>query len=340
VETLDAIQEGFALPINEPSQASEARRIASRLAARFGFSEIQTGEVALVTTEAATNLLKHATAGMLVMRALRSGSNHCIELIALDHGPGISDPERCMVDGFSTASSPGTGLGAIRRLSTTFDFYSIPTKGTVLFSRIWSAPPAREAFETGGIGVPKSGETICGDAWGSDVDGERLSVAVIDGLGHGPDAAVASHAALAAFRRSPGRTPAEIIESMHGALRSTRGAAIAIASINRDRGRVLYCGVGNISGTILSAGRIQRMVSHNGTVGHALRKVQEFQYTIEPNDLLVMHSDGISAGWTIEEYSGVLRHHPAILAASIYRDHCRGRDDATVVVVRPVRGEP
>ena len=340
METLDAIQEGFALPITEPSQASEARRIATRLATRFGFGETRAGEVALVATEAATNLLKHAAGGMLVMRALGSGSNHCVEILALDHGPGVIDPEQCMVDGYSTVSSPGTGLGAIRRLSTEFDFYSILTRGTVLFSRIWKIDRPREAFDIGGIGVPKSGEMICGDAWGSDIEGERLGVAVIDGLGHGPDAAAASHAALAVFRRSAGLSPAQIIERMHPALRSTRGAAIALATINRDRGTVVYCGVGNISGTILSAGRIQRMVSHNGTVGHALRKVQEFHYTIQPNDLMVMHSDGISAGWTIEEYSGVLRHHPGILAASIYRDHCRGRDDATVVVVRPVRGEP
>ena len=339
METLDDIQEGFALPISESSQASEARRIAARLAARFGFDSTGVAEVALIATEAATNLMKHSTDGMLVVRALRRGTSHGIEILTVDHGPGMADPESCMVDGFTTSSSPGTGLGAIRRRSGEFDLYSIPGKGTVLLSRIWNIPPPEEAFQIGGIGVPKRGETVCGDAWGSDIEGERLVVAVIDGLGHGPDAATASHAALAAFRQVSANTPAAIIERMHLALRSTRGAAIAVAAINRDKGQVTYCGVGNISAAIMSAGRVQRPVSHNGTVGHTLRKVQEFSYAIEPDDILVMHSDGVSTGWTIDEYPHILGHHPSVIAASIYRDHCRHRDDATVVAIRPVRGE-
>jgi anti-sigma regulatory factor (Ser/Thr protein kinase) len=339
VETLDDIQEGFALPINESSQAAEARRIAARLAARFGFDSTGAAEVALVTTEAATNLIKHAINGLLVVRALRIGSSHGIEILTVDHGPGMADPERCMVDGYTTSSSPGTGLGAIRRRSQEFDIYSIPRKGTVLFARIWNSPPPIEAFRIGGINVPKSGETICGDAWGSDIEGERLAVTVIDGLGHGPDAAVAAHAALAAFRRAPGLSPASIIERMHSALRSTRGAAVAVASIDRDRGTVTYCGVGNISAAIISSGPIQRPVSHNGTVGHTLRKVQEFTYTIAPDDIMVMQSDGVSAGWTIAEYPRIQAFHPSVIAASLYRDHCRGRDDATVVALRPVRGD-
>lgn len=338
METIDEIQEGFALPISESSQASEARRISARLAARIGFDDTRAAEVALVATEAATNLIKHATNGMLVVRALRTGDDHAIEILTVDHGPGMADPDRCMVDGFSTRSSPGTGLGAIRRGSSEFDLYSIPQKGTVLLSRIWDDPQPPEAFQVGGISVPKPGETSCGDGWGHHIEGRRLLVTVIDGLGHGPEAAKAAHAALGAFRRASSKSPAAIVEHMHGALRSTRGAAVAIAMIDSDSGRVTYCGVGNISAAIVSSGPMQRPVSHNGTVGHTLRKVQEFSYTIEPDDLLIMHSDGVSTSWTIDEYPRILAHHPATIAASIYRDHNRDRDDATVVAVRPLRG--
>lgn len=338
METLDDIQEGFALPINESSQASEARRIATRLATRLGFDKTGAAEVALVATEAATNLVKHAIDGLLVVRALQIGASQGVEILTVDRGPGMADPERCMVDGITTGSSPGTGLGAIKRRSHEFDLYSLPRKGTVLLARIWNAPRQEEGFQVGGIGVPKGGETICGDAWGKEIDGQRMIVTVIDGLGHGPDAAVAAHAALLAFRRSSECSPADIIERMHAALRSTRGAAVAVALIDRDHGRVTYCGVGNISAAILSSGPVQRPVSHNGTVGHTLRKVQEFTYGIEPDDILVMHSDGISTGWTIDEYPRILGHHPAVIAASIYRDYNRDRDDATVVAVRPLRG--
>jgi hypothetical protein len=123
-------------------------------------------------------------------------------------------------------------------------------------------------------------------------------------------------------------------------LRSTRGAAAAVAEIDLFRRQVRYAGVGNISGSILAGGKSQSLVSHNGTVGHEMRRVQEFTYPWPPDALLVLHSDGLATQWRLDRHPGLAARHPGLVAGVLYRDHARGRDDVTVVVARQERHEP
>ena len=99
-------------------------------------------------------------------------------------------------------------------------------------------------------------------------------------------------------------------------------------------GRVRYAGVGNISGSILGGPSNRGLSSQNGTIGVQVRRVQEFQYEWPPRGVLVMHSDGLTNRWSLDAYQGLAARHPAIIAAALYRDCLRGRDDATVVVVK------
>jgi hypothetical protein len=100
---------------------------------------------------------------------------------------------------------------------------------------------------------------------------------------------------------------------------------------------VRYAGVGNIATTLWAPGETRSLVSHNGIVGHEMRKVQVFEYPLPPQGMLVMHSDGVSTRWQLEKYPGLALRDPAVVAAVLYRDFCRGRDDATVVVAREIR---
>jgi anti-sigma regulatory factor (Ser/Thr protein kinase) len=122
--------------ITEPSHTAEVRRFATQLAQAAGFNESEAGGVALVTTELATNLLKHASSGEIVVRPVVHGRVPGVELLALDRGLGISNLAQCLRDGYSTAGSPGTGLGAIARLATEFDIQSQPGKGTAVMARL------------------------------------------------------------------------------------------------------------------------------------------------------------------------------------------------------------
>lgn len=322
--------------ISEPSHVAEVRRFTSQLAGATGFNEAQAGAVALVTTELATNLLKHASSGEIVVRPIVERGIAGVELLALDQGSGIANLAESLRDGYSTAGSPGTGLGAITRLAAEFDIQTQPGKGTAAMARLWSAkldgPDDNIAF--GAICKPMRGETRCGDGWGCELLADRCILALVDGLGHGTGAAAAAELAMASVRQHRAKAPASIVQYAHDALRATRGAALAVAEINWAQQSVRYCGIGNISATIIAGDNLRHLVSYNGTAGHEARKIVEFTYPWNANALLVMHSDGLMTRWNLQAYPGLLQRHPSLIAGVLYRDFVRGRDDVTVLAAK------
>src|SRR6266498_3767640 len=323
--------------IRETSRVAEARREVTGLARTVGFNESEIGRVALVVTEAATNLVKHTPQGQLLARAFDRDGAAIIEVLVLDQGPGMVNVGESLRDGYSTSGSPGTGLGAIKRLSDEFDIYSIPGKGSALVAQLWSRRqpsgnrPAQ--FEIGAVCLPKPGEVACGDAWAVEWRGGHCVILVADGLGHGADAAVAAMTAVNALRTRPQLAPAALIEFAHGALRSTRGAALAVADLDLSR-EVRYAGIGNISGVLHAQGGVRHLVSHSGIVGHEARKIQEFVYPWSQDALLIMHSDGLATHWNLDQYPGLAGRHPSLIAGVLYRDFTRGHDDVTVNVAK------
>ncbi len=261
-------------------------------------------------------------------------------MLALDRGPGMPDVARCLHDGYSTAGTSGTGLGAIKRLADFIDVWSAPT-GTALVARLWTGTrrlPRSGSFVVGAVTVPTAGESVCGDAWAVEQAGGRVYFLVADGLGHGPEAAAAAGTAVRLFRASMGQGPGEILPILHQRMRSTRGVAAAIAVVDLDAGVVQYAGVGNIAGLILADGTGRSMVSHNGIVGHEARKFQSFSYPFPVTATLVMHSDGLRSRWDLNAYPGLIARDPALIAGILYRDFQRGRDDVTVLVARAAGG--
>jgi anti-sigma regulatory factor (Ser/Thr protein kinase) len=326
--------------IQEGSQVFEARRATGEVAQRLGFSDVEIGEVALAVTEAATNLVKHAQQGQLLVRALEHGSIAGLELLALDSGPGIQNVSQSLHDGFSTAGSPGTGLGALTRIADQFDIYSLPGKGTVLRLAMWrgKALPTPEV-EIGAVCQPKSGEEVSGDDWGLATRPRKYTLTLADGLGHGPDAHKAARVAIDTLYRFPNVSPATLLENIHAAARPTRGAAVAVCELDQEQRVCRFAGVGNIGCTVIVDTVARHMVSHNGTVGHSVRKIQEFAAPWPQNAILVMHSDGVSTQWDLEAYPGLSARHPSLIAAVLYRDFSRHRDDATVVVATQRRAK-
>src|SRR5205085_5525334 len=131
---------------------------------RAQFDTTAAGNLAIIVTEAATNLVKHTSGGEIQLRAVRDGAQRGVWVLALDSGPGIADVARSLRDGYSTAGSPGTGLGAVARLATRFDIHS-SARGTALLAELWTdgrPPMQREGVEVGVVSVPKPGEHECG----------------------------------------------------------------------------------------------------------------------------------------------------------------------------------
>jgi anti-sigma regulatory factor (Ser/Thr protein kinase) len=334
----------MSIGVSDASQVGEVRRAATRAADAAGLDETRRGEVAIVATELANNLVRYGRDGRVLLQVISTAGGVHVEIIALDAGPGMQNVQRCLQDGFSTGGTPGTGLGAVRRLSTEFDIYSAPGSGTVVLSRVAARPPAaaagprpRASFQWAALSLPAPNESVCGDAWRVVERDNEIAVMLADGLGHGPFAAEAAEHAARVFQEHPFAEPRTFIENAHRAISGTRGAAVAAASSSSSLpARTLrYAGVGNIAGTVLSAAAYGRgLVSHNGTVGAQVRKVQQLDYPWPDGSLLIMHSDGLQGRWGVEKYPGLLARHPAVIAAVLYRDFVRGRDDVTVSVVR------
>jgi anti-sigma regulatory factor (Ser/Thr protein kinase) len=322
--------------IGEPSEIAAARRAGGDLARKLDFDDTLAGRVALVITEAATNIVKHAGHGEILLRMVMHADVPGIEILAIDSGPGMANFALNMEDGNSTAGTYGVGLGAIRRQSSEFDVYSAPDAGTVLCMVIWKGPLGESTprCKVGAVCLPIAGEDECGDAWSAVESDGCLSVLVADGLGHGPMAAQASRFAVDAVEQRPGSLPADMMRDIHAALHRTRGAAVAVARIDFHTGELRFAGIGNIAASVHQAGARHHLVSHNGIVGSNMRKVQEFALPWSADALLVMHSDGINTRWDLERYTGLANCEPSVIAAVLYRDFARLRDDVSVIVVR------
>ncbi|MES2898848.1 MAG: ATP-binding SpoIIE family protein phosphatase [Pseudomonadota bacterium] len=325
-----------AFHIGELSEIASARRAGNDLARQLGFDETRTGQLAIVITEAATNIVKHAVEGVILIRSLEHEGQAGIEIVAIDKGPGMENVALRMQDGHSTAGTYGVGMGAISRLSSEFDIYSSPGCGTALLMVLWAtgAGSARPRWQLGAVCLPIGGEDVSGDAWDIGQSPGGLTIATADGLGHGPEAALASERAVEAIAAHAGSSAAALVTLAHEKLRGTRGAALAVSVIDADKGTLCFAGVGNIAGSILHDAGRNHLMSHNGIVGSNLRKVQEFVHPWSPGALLILHSDGLATRWDVDSYPGLRMRHPALVAAVLYRDFVRGRDDAMILVVR------
>lgn len=328
------ISPSTAIFVRDPSHVGMVRRAAADLVRNLGFDEPAAGRVAIVATEAANNLLKHARNGRILLRRLSQAEGAGVEILSVDEGPGMHDVARCMADGYSTAGSPGTGLGAISRLASAFDIYSKSGSGTVLVAQLWSQTARRGPLKMGAVCLPMHEGEPCGDAWASQVNSEGIQILVADGLGHGPLAAKAAVEAVRVFHSHPGLAPAALVRALHEPLRHTRGASLAVTELNNTAGVIRHSGLGNISGVSVGPGSVQSMVSHNGIVGHEVHTVAEFTYSWGSERTLILHSDGLLSRWKLDSYPGLIARHPALIAGVLYRDFLRGRDDVTVVVAR------
>jgi anti-sigma regulatory factor (Ser/Thr protein kinase) len=322
------------LPVQDGSQVGSSRRAAVVEAERLGAAESEAGKVALIVTELATNLARHGGGGELLLRSLVEPTP-ALEIIALDRGPGMASVEQAVRDGYSTGGTNGVGLGAVRRMADHCEIYSVDGAGTAVLARIRLAGVVRPPDPpVAGVSVAKHGEAVCGDAWVWAAGDQGWSVMVADGLGHGAEAAAASAEAVRLFRSRPGEPAADVLAAADEAMRHTRGAAVAIAEVRPARGELTFTDVGNIGGTLLAPEGPRSLVSLAGIVGHGGRKIQTFSYPWPKGSVLVMYSDGLQTRWTLDRYPALRGRDPALLAAVLYRDFARGRDDVTVVAGR------
>ena len=180
---------------------------------------------------------------------------------------------------------------------------------------------------------PCLGERLSGDAVVIVPLNEGLLVAIVDVLGHGPEANELTHIIDAYLSRYGTSDVSGLMKRLHQHLKGTRGAAVGLCAIDAVTGCIHYVGIGNT--TARRFGKEEtRLVSQDGVLGQNMRTPQQQTLQLEPGDLIVLHTDGVSERFTSDDYPGISSHAPKEVASNIVHRFGKDHDDAACVAVR------
>lgn len=329
----------ISLPVTEISQVGAARRKALHESETLGLPIEARERLALVVTEAGTNLVRHARGGEILLILRGRGESAGVDVVAVDEGPGLADIQAAMTDGYSTAEAGergiGGGLGAIARMSDAFDIYSDP-KGTTVAITIGKLDRDPEgAVEVASLIVPKPEFSVGGDAYGLRHEADRTVIMLIDVLGHGPAAASEAEKAVAAFAETAGASLEETELEISAALRGGRGAAALFVELPHAAGRLRAMGLGNVRGEIaVVEGSRFGIPSAPGIVGATAKPPRVTEHDWPNQAMLLLSTDGLRGGERTPEPSSLFFREPLTIAATLYKRRRRGTDDCGVVVAR------
>ena len=163
-------------------------------------------------------------------------------------------------------------------------------------------------------------------------------VALIDGLGHGPEARAAASAAAALLEAHASDSVLVLVQRCHDALRKTRGAAMSLASFRTEDSSMTWLGIGNVGGVlVLGNGELAAGIgARGGVVGYQIPMLRASTVHVSPGDTLIMATDGIRGGFTADL---AINHEPQEIAESTLARFAKGSDDAHVVVARYLGGQ-
>jgi negative regulator of sigma-B (phosphoserine phosphatase) len=180
---------------------------------------------------------------------------------------------------------------------------------------------------------PCQGEFLSGDAVVIQTLEHGLFLAMVDVLGHGPEAHELTHVIDAYLDRFSAADVVGVMQRLHQHLKGTRGAAVGLCAIDAATGRLDYAGIGNTA--IRRFGAVEtRLVSQDGVLGQNMRTPKLQMLQLEPGDLIVLYTDGVSDRFTTKEYPGVSHHAPADVARNIVQRFGKDHDDAACIAVR------
>jgi len=194
--------------------------------------------------------------------------------------------------------------------------------------------------EWGVAGLPAKGQRQSGDRYLVQPLAKGVLLAVVDGLGHGPEAAAAAEVAIRTLQGHAVEPGISLVGRCHERTRETRGVVIGLASIDGVRGTLTWLGVGNVEGLLISPAdrqgpRRQTLVSRPGIVGARLPPLAASVVPLTPGDLVIFATDGIrcDSGWQV-----ILTDPPQRIADRILAAYSKETDDALVLVSRYLGG--
>jgi len=321
-----------------PGDVSRAAEVGKNLAAAFGFPAVHSEEIALVITELAANLMRHASGGIIRVMRAADGDRQGIEIQSLDNGPGISDIEKAMTDGYSTAGGLGLGLGTVNRLMDEFEIHPGTHGGAHIVCRRWQrSRPSLSGYRGIAFGaatrsyrhLPENGDTFLFKQW----NGNAL-VGVIDGLGHGPFAQRASQVARLYIDQHYDQPLTALFRGAGRACLATRGVVMALAGFDLANQKLTVASVGNVEVRLVGSPQHFNLIVRRGIVGLNAPDPVPAEHPWTAETLLIIHSDGVPARWNWNELAEFQSAPPAVIASQLLARFGKIDDDATVIVAR------
>ncbi len=338
---VDATYISFAA--DDRSYFSITKREIHRIAQQCGISPTRINEIDIIVSELTSNLYKHSVGGGELLAGLFTDDRGCyLEIISIDNGPGFKNTEKMLADGYSSSSTLGHGLGSIKRLSDTFDIYSLSGWGTIILSRVYKEPLPelplpKSAINFKALVVAKPGEMVSGDGSYFQLTDTGFKILVADGLGHGPQANLAVNEAVKAFKECTETTATETIRYIHQAIKKTRGIVGYVVLYNTTTRTWNAAGVGNIGTKWIGGLNIKPQMCYNGIIGHNIpNTINDTYLKQEEYQQFIACSDGIRSRWTPANLAMINRHDSVMLAAAIYKEFARRTDDMSVVVCKVI----
>jgi anti-sigma regulatory factor (Ser/Thr protein kinase)/serine/threonine protein phosphatase PrpC len=326
------------IEVVHPSDVGAARRAARALAETLGFAPTACEEIALAVTEIATNLVRHAHGGKLILTSLAAEGRPGLQVESQDEGPCIRDVEQALADGFSTAGSRGAGLGAVNRLMDELEITSARRRGTRIVCRKWLREHVASVricpLAFGAATQPRLNGEMNGDAFVIKQWAESALVGLIDGLGHGQFAHRAAQAARQYVEGHFDLPLAQIFRGTCRACRATRGVVMALARFDWARERIVFASVGNIEARVLTQAEPVRFIIRRGIVGLNAPSPVVTEHPWPPGNVLVLHSDGLRTHWGWKDFPGLAGQPADVAAQALLQALAKAEDDATALVIR------
>jgi hypothetical protein len=184
---------------------------------------------------------------------------------------------------------------------------------------------------------PCLGERVSGDMHAISTEGERLFVAVIDAMGHGPEAHEEAVEMVQRIERAWDPDLVTALDKIHRASQGGRGAAVSLAWIDRPTGEVAVAGVGNVATRIIGPDINARAVATDGVIGQRFRPPVQQRFSLGRDDVLLLHTDGVSSSFGLEEYPQLKYHSSTTICRKVVRTFGKDFDDAGCLAVRYAR---
>lgn len=308
------------------------------IARRLGINDLKRENMLLVASELVSNNVKHAGGRGLVQVWQQPGG--VLDLLSLDYGPGIQNLAQAEVDGYSSSSTLGKGLGAIRRLSDESYIYTQPAapqikkwSGTIMLARFHYRDEIEEicpGFNFGIFSRSLSDERYNGDRIYLHYKGRVLRWLHLDGLGHGEEAKAAT-ADLGGYLDGHA-TPQTVMAMVDRQLVNTRGAVAVTGEIDLAKNQLSMLGVGDMHAHVYSREQIQHIAFAPGILGREHRKADLAESEFGKKNVVVTASDGIRRNWDTENFTGLFNQHPQLIAYALGNIMGRISDDQSIYV--------